>query len=59
MFQLTGDLTGMKIALLKEGFENCEPEVESLVRDAAGKLSQKGAIVEEVSIPMHKDSKYS
>ncbi len=54
--QLSGDLSGMKVGILMEGFEDCEPEVEQLVRQAAGKLSQKGAKVEEVSIPMHCDS---
>ncbi len=56
--QLTGDLTDTKIGILKEGFEECDPEVEQIVRDAAAKLSQKGATLEEVSIPMHSDSEY-
>ena len=54
--QLSGDLSGMKVGILTEGFEECEPEVEKLVRQAAGKLAQKGAKVEEISIPMHSDS---
>ena len=43
----------MKIGILKEGFEKCEVDVETMVKDAANSLKQKGAIVEEISVPMH------
>lgn len=55
--QLTEDLKGMKIGLLKEGFLGSEPDVEATVKKAAEKLIAWGAIVEEVSIPIHSDGK--
>ena len=48
----------MKIGILQEGFglKNSEADVDKMVREAAGQLGTKcGAIVEEVSIPMHCD----
>ena len=47
---------GLRIAVVKEGFgwENSEPDVDRAVRAAADQLKKLGAIVEEVSIPMHK-----
>ena len=48
----------MKIGILQEGFglRNSEADVDKMVREAAGQLGTKcGAIVEEVSIPMHCD----
>jgi amidase len=46
---------GMKIALVKEGFElsNAERDVHDKVRAAARRFEQLGATVTEVSIPMH------
>src|SRR4029453_5652380 len=46
---------GMKIALVKEGFElvNAEADVNAKVRAAANRFEQLGAEVTEVSIPMH------
>ena len=43
--------------MLTEGFrfESCEPDVVQKVRQAAERLRGLGAIVEEVSIPMHVD----
>jgi len=46
---------------LKEGFglNISEPDVDKMVKEAAGQLSSKcGAVVEEVSIPMHLDGKW-
>ena len=38
--------------------EISEPDVDKMVKEAAGQLSSKcGAVVEEVSIPMHSDGK--
>ena len=51
--QLTGDLSGKKVGLVTEGFDTCEPDVVALVKDGANKLTQAGAVVEDVSIPMH------
>ena len=56
--QLTGKIENMKIGILNEGFglKNSEPDVDKMVKEAAGQLgSQCGAVVEEVSIPMHLD----
>ena len=48
----------MKIGLLQEGFAICETDVSELVHKAAAdKLSLAGAVVEDVSVPMHKDGK--
>ena len=56
--QLSSDLSGVKIGLLREGFDVCETDVSELVRKAAtDKLSLAGALVEDVSVPMHKDGK--
>lgn len=60
LFQLTGNISGMKIGLVKEGFghTSAEPDVEELVRQAASCIQTRlGAKVEEVSIPMHLDGK--
>ncbi len=48
-------IKGMKIAIVKEGFnhDNTEPDVDEVVRDALEKMKSMGAIVHEVSIPMH------
>ena len=56
--QLTGKIDNMKIGILQEGFglKNSEADVDKMVREAAGQLVTKcGAVVEEVSIPMHSD----
>lgn len=54
---LDEDISGMKIAVVKEGFGHplSEPDVDRCVLDAAGKFAGIGAEVEEVSIPMHLD----
>ena len=55
--QLASDLKGKKIGLVKEGFAVCEKDVISVVKSATNKLTEAGAIVEEISIPMHADGK--
>ena len=48
----------MKIGILREGFglKHSEPDVDRIVKEAAESLGTKcGAVVEEVSIPMHLD----
>jgi len=52
---LGGDISGLKIGLVKEGFgrPESEPDVDETVRKAAAKLQELGAVVEEVSIPWH------
>ena len=58
VYQLTGKIENVKIGILKEGFglKNSEADVDKMVREAAEQLGSKcGAVVEEVSIPMHSD----
>ena len=52
---LEGGVGGMRIAVIKEGFghANSEPDVDARVRDAAQRFAKLGAVVEEVSVPMH------
>jgi len=52
---LGGGVKGMKIAIVREGFAQATAEaaVNESVRAAAKRLASLGAIVEEVSIPMH------
>ncbi|XP_060581795.1 amidase-like [Ruditapes philippinarum] len=52
---LDGKLDGWKIGLVTEGFTDCDADVQSVVRAAAGQLSKAGATVEETSIPFHKN----
>ncbi|XP_035676960.1 amidase-like isoform X2 [Branchiostoma floridae] len=53
--QLTGDLSGMRVGLLREGFGlvTSEADVDDMVREAAHKLTSAGATVDEVSVPLH------
>lgn len=52
---LTGDVKGLKIAVIKEGFGSRYgmKEVDVAVMDAAKLLEKMGAIVTEISIPEH------
>ena len=52
---LGGGVSGMKIAVVKEGFERpeSEPAVDKKVRQGAQLFRKLGATVDEVSIPMH------
>ena len=43
---------------MKEGFDVCEEDVVNIVKAAANKLTKAGAIVEEMSIPMHADGEW-
>jgi amidase len=49
---------GLRVGILAEGFEwpGAEPEVARAVRSAAEGLRELGAVVEDVSIPLHRDS---
>lgn len=53
---LTGNVKGLKVGIVKEGFEwpVSEEDVNKAVKEAAYKLRDLGVIVEEISIPMHK-----
>jgi len=50
-------VSGMRIAVVTEsfGWPASEPDVDAKVREAAERLRAAGAIVEPVSIPMHRD----
>jgi amidase len=52
---LGGGVNGLKIGVLKEGFEQtgAEGAVNESVREAAKRLRSLGAVVDNVSIPMH------
>ena len=52
---LGGAVQGMKVAVVKEGFEqfNAEEDVNRLVRAGAKKLAKLGMRVDKVSIPWH------
>ncbi len=50
-------VAGMRIGVVTEGFnfDNSEADVDRSVREAAKRLRDLGATVEDVSIPMHRD----
>lgn len=52
---LSRGMTGLRIGVVLEGFDlpNMERGVDSLVKQAAEKLREAGARVDEVSVPMH------
>jgi amidase len=55
---LSTDVTGLRIATVREGFDVVTPdcEVGAKVRAAAERFARLGATVEEVSIPAHLES---
>src|SRR5579884_131008 len=57
---LTGDIKGLRLGIVKEGFGRTEPvrsekDVDDAVREAAHALARHGAQVREISVPMHPD----
>ncbi len=55
---LTGDVSDLKIAVVKEGFGwegLSEDDVDTKVREASQLFKELGAKVDDVSIPMHRD----
>jgi amidase len=48
---------GLKIAIVEEGFGHSQsmPQVDAVVREAAGRFGGLGATVDTVSIPMHRE----
>ena len=50
-------VAGLRIGVVVEGFnhDNSEPDVDARVRESAERLRALGAIVDDVSIPMHRD----
>ena len=57
--QLTSHLDGVRVAVLTEGFANCEQDVEETVRREVLRLRHIGATVDEVSVPMHPYGEYT
>jgi amidase len=55
LIRLTLDISKLKIGLLKEGFDGVEEDVSTNVRDTALKLSELGAVVNDVTVPLHDD----
>jgi amidase len=56
---LTGDLQGVRVGVLEEGFawpNASEEDVDVAVREAASRLAHLGASVERVSIPAHRQA---
>ncbi|XP_013395129.1 uncharacterized protein LOC106162385 isoform X2 [Lingula anatina] len=54
MLELNADLAGMKVGVVKEGFDKCQSTaVDSTIRSAMNYFKAAGASVEDVSIPMH------
>jgi amidase len=54
---LTGNVSGVRVGIVGEGFGwegLSEPEVDEAVRDAAHRLEKAGAVVSDVSVPMHR-----
>lgn len=51
-------LAGMKIGILKEGFEDpmTDPNVAAASRAAITRMGELGAEIKEISIPLHRDS---
>jgi amidase len=55
---LEAPLAGLRVSVVKEGFGwegLSEDEVDETVRAASGLLEQQGAVVKEISIPLHRD----
>ena len=54
---LTGDVTGLRLGIVREGFnlEESESDVDEAVEKAARSFESMGALVETVSIPWHLD----
>jgi amidase len=52
---LDGGVAGLRIGVLREGFghPNSEADVDAKVRAAAQRLAGLGAVINEVSVPMH------
>jgi amidase len=50
-----GGVKSLRVGVMKEGFghPNSEPDVDAHVSDAAQRLAKLGAVVEQVSVPMH------
>ncbi|OWF53896.1 Amidase [Mizuhopecten yessoensis] len=52
---LTKGVEGKRVGILTEGFNGVDVGVSKCVKDASYRLREAGAVVEEVSIPLHTD----
>ena len=57
--QLTGNISGLRIGLLKEGFNmsDADMKIMTMVKEAADRLSSLGATIGQVSVPIHFDGR--
>jgi len=53
---LTGNVKGLRVGLLKDGFDGCEPDVAELVAAVAKKLTPRGALLEEFNTHLHEEA---
>jgi amidase len=51
---LTGDVAGLRVGLLSEGFGQPGSQVDELVRSAAQRFAEIGCTVGEISVPWHR-----
>jgi amidase len=51
---LTGDVAGLRVGLLSEGFRETGSDVDELVRSAAQRFTEIGCTVGEISVPWHR-----
>ena len=54
---LANGVSGLKIGIVEEGFENAEVEVRDLVMAALDVLAKAGATITELSVPEHKQAR--
>ena len=56
---LEGGVEGMRIGVVREGFghEESEPDVDAKVREGVERFRELGAVVEEISLPMHREGR--
>jgi amidase len=55
---LTGDIAGLRVGLLAEGFGQPGSQVDELVRTAAQRFTEIGCTVGEISVPWHRHALY-
>jgi len=57
--QLADEVSGLRVGLMKEGFDGAEVDVAEAVRTAAYSLSRLGVTLEEFSFPELNDRLYT
>lgn len=55
--ELKKGFSGLKVGIVKEGFKNCDENVEKIVKDKAFELKSLGLDVTEISVPLHEYGK--